>query len=180
MPARRPNTPALDALTGGEHANVLTELLDAHPDLRPEADQAARRLLEAVTVERVAGDVARVLESIPLEDLANRSGRIRGRGYVHESEAAWELVSEAVDPFMIDLRRRAGLGLMAAAAVVATGVVAGLYQAREPEDGTVVAYARPDALSELADEVVNESARLAVALPPEAADHYWPEWSELS
>ena len=105
-----------------------------------------------------------------------RSGRIRGRGYVHETEAAWEILSEAVEPFLADLRRRASLGLDAAVAVAA-GIVAGLYRCREPEDGTVVAYAGPDSLSELADEVMDEASKVGVVLSPDVADQFWPDWS---
>lgn len=181
MPTRRPKTatPALDALSGSEHANVLTELLASHPELRPEAEQTAQRLLGTETVEAIAEDVAWALEAIPLEDLAARSGRIRGRGYVHENEAAWEILSEVIEPFVIDLRRRAGLGMTDAAAAIAIGVVAGLYQSRTLEDGTVVAYAGPDALSELAEETISETTRLGIALPPGASDRHWPEWSLL-
>lgn len=184
MPPRRNSknlqTPAVDALTGAEHARVLQELLGAHPELRTEAEQAARRLLEAITAEGTAQDVAGALSTIPLDDLGARCGRVRGRGYVHETDAAWELLGETVEPFMIDLRRHAGLGLMDAAAAVATGIVAGCYQARDAEDGTVVAYAGPDALSELADEALQEATRLGVALPADAADEHWPEWSGRS
>ncbi len=176
---REPPIPVLDALTGTEPATVLAELLASHPDLRPEAEQVARQLLGDAAVEAVADDVAWALEAIPLEDLAGRAGRVRGRGYVHENEAAWELIGEVIEPFLTDLSRRAGLALMDAAAAIAIGIVAGLYQTREPEDGTVVAYAGPDALTELADEVINEATKLGVALPPDAADHYWPEWSSL-
>lgn len=172
-------TPALDALSGSEHASVLAELLASHPDLLPEAEQAAQQLLGAATVDAVADEVGWALEAIPPEELAARSGRIRGRGYVHENEAAWELLTEAVEPFLIDVRRRAGLGLLEAAGAVAAGIVAGLYQIPEPADGIVVACAGPDALSEIADEVIQEAARLAVALPEDAADRYWPAWSAL-
>ena len=183
MPPRRHKdapTPALDALTGIEPARLLAELLDAHPELRLEAEQAARRLFDTVDVEGVADDVAWALEDVSLEDLASRSGRVRGRGYVHETDGAWELVSEAVEPFMIDLRRRSRLGLMDAAAAVTMGIVAGLYQVREPEEGTVVAYAGPDALSDLAEEALKEAARLGVVVPSQAPDDYWPQWPELS
>lgn len=181
MPARRTKrapTPALDALTGGEHARVLAALLDAHPALRSEAEAAAQHLLGEVTVDSVAEDLAWAIAAIGIEDLAGRSGRIRGRGYVHENEAAWELVSEAVESFMIDLRRRADLGLTDAAAAIAAGIVSGLYRSRGLEDGTVATYAGPDAVEELADEALREAARLGVELPPQTADDYWPEWSE--
>ncbi len=178
MPARRrPSpTPALDALLGGEHASVLAELLTLHPELRPEAEDAARRLLGDASIEAVAESVASALEELPLDALAMRSGRIRGRGYVHETEAAWEIVNDAVEPFVADLRRRASLGLEAAV-TIAAGIVAGLYRCREPADGTVVAYAGPDSLSELADEVMNEASKLGVVLSPDVADQFWPDWS---
>lgn len=183
MPRRRTTrttTSALDALTGDEHGRVLAALLDAHPDLRAEAEQAARILLGAATLDSVADDVTSAIDAITIEDLAGRSGRIRGRGYVHENEAAWELLSEAIQPFMTDLRRRAALGLPDAAAAVAAGIVSGLYQSRHPDDGTVAAYAGPDAVEELADEALREAARLGVAPHQATADGYWPEWSERS
>lgn len=178
MPTRRrPRpTPALDALSGTEHARILAQLLTSHPELRPDAEDAARRLLGDASIEVVAASVVCALDELPLDALAMRSGRIRGRGYVHETEAAWEIVEEAVEPFLADLRRRAGLGLDAAADVAA-GIVAGLYQCREPADGTVVAYAGPDSLSELADEVMSEASKLGVVLSADIADQFWPDWS---
>jgi hypothetical protein len=176
---REVGTPALDALSGAEHAEVLAKLLISHPDLRPEAELAARRLLDTATVECIADEVVWALRDIPLDDLAGRVGAIRGRGYVHENEAAWELLGEAIEPFLTDLRRRAGLRHVGAAAAVAIGIVAGLYQARDSEDGTVVAYAGEDALTELAHEVFNETTRLGVAIPVEAAGTHWPQWTAL-
>lgn len=178
MPVRpRPSPkPALDALSDAEHAAVLAAVLALHPELRPEAEDAARRLLGDASIENVAESVARALEELPLDAIATRSGRIRGRGYVHATEAAWEIVNDAVEPFLTDMRRRALLGLDAAGAVAA-GIVAGLYRCREPKDGTVVAYAGPDSLSELADEVMGEAIKLGTVLPPDVADHCWPDWS---
>jgi hypothetical protein len=168
MPARRrqPPTPALESLSGAEHTVVLTELLRSHPDLRAEAEQIARRLLDVAVVEAVADELALALSAIPLEDLAVRSGRVRGRGYVQENEAAWELLEGVIEPFRVDLRRRVGLDMADAATAIVTGIVTGLYQTRDPEDGTVVGYAGPDAPIQLAEEVINQAARLGVALPP--------------
>lgn len=74
-----------------------------------------------------------------------RSLLVRGRGSVHErSEAAWELVEAAIEPFRSDMDRRAALGLLDAATNLAIGIIAGLYRAREPEMGTVLAYAGED------------------------------------
>lgn len=176
---RRPATPALDMLSAAEHAYVLAGLLEAHSELRSEAEQAARALLASVVIDDVADAVRSSLEAIPLNDLAARSGRIRGRGYVDETEAAWELVNEAMEPFRADLRRRTGLGLTDAAAALAVGIIAGLYRIREPEDGTVLAYAGPDAPSEFASEIIREASQVGIVLPTDSSSRFWPDWFEL-
>jgi len=172
-------TSVLDAPTAAERADVLTQLVANHPDLANEAEQLALELLATATIDGIADEVASALQSIPLEDLASRCGRVRGRGYVHESEAAWELLGEAAEPFLDDIRRRAKLGLVDAAAFVTTGIVAGLYRCRAPEDGTVVAYAGPDALSELADDALRAAAQRGIRLDANAAESYWQEWAAL-
>lgn len=56
--------------------------------------------------------------------------------------------------------------------------MSGLYQSRHPDDGTVAAYAGPDAVEELADEALRAAARLGVTPPPQTANDHRPEWSE--
>jgi hypothetical protein len=158
---------------------VLDALLAERPELRARAEQAAGRLLSSVAVEEIAADVSLALSDLELGDLAARAGRVPGRGYVHESEAAWELVSEVIGSFVADVRRRAGAGLLDAAAAVAVGIVAGLYDARDPADGSVLAYAGPDAPGELADEVLTEAGDVGVAIPDDAPGRWWPRWSDL-
>jgi hypothetical protein len=88
-------------------------------------------------------------------------------------------VHEVLDPFLDDVRRRAGLGLLGAAGAVATGIVAGLYEVRDSEDGSVLAYAGPDSPGDLADEVLREAGRLGVELPDDAPVRWWPRWTDL-
>lgn len=171
---------SLDALTEAEQAVVLRELLRAHPALRQEAEKRARALLRGTTVEEVADGVSGALLSLPLEDLGARAGRVRGRGYVHETDAAWELVQEAVEPFLGDMRRRASVGQLDGAAVVTVGIVAGLHDVGEPEGATVLGYAGPDTPGELAGEVLTEAERLGLEVPDDAHDRYWPEWTDLT
>lgn len=119
------------------------------------------------------------LLSIPLDALGARAGRTRGGGYVHEVDAAWELVEEAIEPLRSDLERRATLGSVDAAATLAVGTVAGLYRVRVPEAGTVLAYAGEDTPSELASGVLELAAKLGVEIPPSSAEDHWPDWTDL-
>lgn len=169
----------LDVLSAGERSIVLAAVLAAHPELVGEAETEAHRLLSATTVDDVATDVSSTLRLIPLEQLGARAGRVRGRGYLHKTDAAWEIVEEAIEPFLADMRRRASLGLAGPAAVVATGVVAGLYRVDPPEEGSVLAYAGPDVPGELADAVLDEAGRLGIDIDPKAPGRFWPRWDAL-
>lgn len=166
----------LGSLTPGERGEVLDRLLVAHPELGGGAERIASELLSSISADEVASEVESVRVSVPLDALAARAGRVRGRGYVDETDAAWELVEEAVEPFRSDLERRAAAGFREAAANVAVGIVAGLYRAREPEMGTVLAYAGEDAPSQLAAGVMDLAARLEVGVPDDAADSFWSGW----
>jgi hypothetical protein len=169
----------LGSLTPAERGEVLAGLLVAHPELEGDAERIAKDLLSSTSTEQVAAEVEAALVWIPLDALGARAGRVRGRGYVHETDAALELVEEAIEPFRSDLERRAALGLTDAATRVAVGIVAGLYRVREPEIGTVLAYAGEDAPLELAAGVMHLAAKLAVGIPDDAAETYWPDWDDL-
>lgn len=167
------------SLTPVERGEVLEALLSAHPELLGEAERMAGALLLTVSVEQIACEVESALAGIPLDALAARAGRVPGRGYVHETEAAWELLEEAVGPFRADLRRRAALGFDDAATAVAVGIAGGLYRVREPELGTVLAYAGDDAVPALAASVLHFAASLGVVLPGDAPGEHWPSWTDL-
>lgn len=158
---------------------MLDALVAQRPELKLEAERLAVELLSSVSIDDVAAQVEVALVEIPLDALGSRSGRVRGRGYVHEVDAAWELVEEAVEPFRSDIERRASLGFSHAAATLAVGIVAGLYRVREPEVGTVLAYAGEDAPCELADDVLGLAAKLGVEVPEDVGDDHWPDWADL-
>lgn len=126
--ARRQAT-AWEILSDAEHALVLRRLLQGHPELRAEADQLVISVLEELERFAVADEVCWALESVSTAEVVAHSGPQRGRGYVDPSEAAWELLSAAVDPFVVRLRRLADLGLREAATEVGAGVLLGLSQA---------------------------------------------------
>lgn len=170
---------AFDALDPSERGAVLADLLAERPELRDDVERLAAARLRTTSADAVAGDVGWELESIELEDLAGRAGRQPGRGYVHETEAAYELVEEALQPFVDDMLRRARLDMTEAAAAVALGIIAGLYACRDAPDGTVVAYAGPDTPWELADWVASEARKAGVPLASETVEDACPHWAPL-
>lgn len=181
MAHRTPQTPTpFDRLDAIERAGVLSALLDEQPSLRADVERLAVQCLEDAPPDGVADEVEWALDDLELDDLAGRAGRQPGRGYVHENEAAFELVEEAMQPFVDDLRRRAALGMAEAAAGITLGVLTGLYRCRDVEDGTVLGYAGPDTTGELASWVIDEAARAGLELPAEATDAACPDWAPLS
>ena len=120
--------PVLEALSAAEKAAVLDELLAARPDLREPAEAYAVQVMTDADRVAVADDVESALQGRDIEELNTRAGHRPGRGYVHPAEAADETLDEALQPFLDDLHRRAGLGMRSAAAELAAGILLGLYQ----------------------------------------------------
>ena len=169
--------PALDTLSAAEKAAVLDELLTARPDLREPAEAYAVGLMKNAGRSAVADDVESALRWLDIEELNTRAGYRPGFGYVDPSEAADEILDEALQPFLDDLQRRAGLGMASAATEVAAGILLGLYSCRNGDSETLLEYA-PDYAAERASAVVSDCAKLGIELPAELLD-LMPEWSNL-
>ncbi len=137
------------ALGSAEAERLLATLLDAHPDLLAEAAGLAEAHLGSVTAEGVAEDVAFALEGLSVEDIWERSGTQPDGSYVEPGEAAWEVVEEAVAPFIADLTRRVELGRRAEATAICQGVLLGLYRISQEEGDFLDGHA-PDTLEEAA------------------------------
>jgi hypothetical protein len=164
---RKPQpTSVLEKLDGHECSQVLTELLASRPELRGDAERIALALLADVDVDDVAESIEEELRAADLDQLASRAGRVRGRGYVHENEAAAEILEELLQPALDDLARRASLGLGDAAARMGLGLLSGLSRCRDDvEMGTVLAYAGPDMIDELVRSVELVMTKANVRLP---------------
>lgn len=175
--ASRPST-ALAALSAAEKATVLDELLAARPDLRELAETRAARFLSTEDRVAVAAHVADALRGLDIEELNGRAGYQRGRGYVHPVEAADEILDEALEPFLHDLERRAGLGMSTATVELAAGILLGLYECRDGGSETLLEYS-PDFAVERATEVMRRCAKLGIELPNTELLDLAPEWDAI-
>jgi len=180
---------ALDRLTGDEAATVLRLFLERHPELRKEIDSLAASVIGDVSINDVADAVENELRALDLDDLNSRAGST-AYGYVEPSEAAWELVEEAVTPFLDDIKRRVESGQYDAALFTSVGIVLGLYRLRDNNKDDFLGWA-PDSPDEMAEEAVvtlrkalraaktTQGARQPSPALPAVFRDTAPEWADM-
>lgn len=175
MPSATTLTPVLDRLRDGEQAQVLHELLGRHPQLHSEAEQVAIELLREVTVDAVTDRVTGRLTGLELADLGARAGRVPG-GYVEPGEAASELVEGALASVESDLGRCIDLGLRQAARQILLGLITGMHRCSNPPEGTVLAHAGPDTLTEHTTWLVDQMQQAGLVLDVDELQERCPGW----
>jgi hypothetical protein len=147
----------IDRLTDGESAALLRILLSKHASLRVEAERLAIQIVGASSPAEIANSVFDAVTSIDIDALNDRAGATHW-DYVEPTDAAWQLLEEAVEDFVSDMKRRMNVGLEDEAITICRGVIAGLFRAEECGKGDVLDWA-PDFPKEEADHVVAELLR---------------------
>lgn len=147
----------LERLTPDESGAVLRILLERNQNLRTEAEKIATELVASPSAEDIAEDIFGAVTSIDIDDLNSRAGNTQG-GYVEPSEAAWELLEEAVEDVIDDMKRRMELGLTNAALAICCGIVMGLNKAEDVNSDGALGWA-PDFPAEEAGHTVTELIR---------------------
>jgi hypothetical protein len=143
----------LDKLDGAESASVLKALLERHPELRSEAEALGKENLVRVSQVAVANDVADAVLQFDYDDLNGRAGS-HSWGYVEPGEAACELLEEAIEPFVSEMKRFLELGLEEQAREVCQGILLGLYRVRKGANNEVLDWAE-DFLPESAGDALD-------------------------
>lgn len=164
-------------LTSDDAGLVLSQMLARHPELREEAESLAGDVLAVVDLKAVAADVVRVFQRLHFTAIADRTGRQRG-GYVHEVDAGWQVLEEALQPWCDDVCRRARGGFGSAAVQQALGVVAGLYRLQtEAHAESLLGWMdAAENAPELAEAVLRVLADAGLTPPEEALADAAPDW----
>lgn len=176
--AARRKTDILTRLSAGEASSVLLALLQRHPELKSEAENLASAAVQVVDADAIAANVRDALLS---SDFDGRSGAHPG-GYIEPTEAAWEILQEALDPFLEEMKRQIELGFESAAVAVCQGIVAGLYHCRR---GSELLECAEDFPENGAGDAVATLARLSAAKHrrrwklPDAFIGQIPDWSKM-
>ena len=180
-------TALLDKLQPGEAALVLRRLLAGHPELLTEAEEISRSTLGEVSCESIASEVEDAIRQFDLDDLNGRAGRHSG-GYTEPGEAAYELLGEALEPFVEDMKRHLGLGLEEEAFEICKGIVLGLYECRDADDDEFLGWASDfpaEAAGSAVDDWMGAGKKGASGTQPgpnrvrllrEFVDKHVPEW----
>ena len=179
------STCVLNKMAPLELASILRAVLAKHPELRTEAEQIAIAMIAAPSVEDVATAVHDAVTSLDIELLHGRAGK-QAWGYVEPTEAAWELLGEAVKDALADMKRRADLGLHEAAEAICVGIVLGLHRAKGATSDGLLGWA-PDFPAE---EACHALAELIGAASPkdrgairkrlvESLGELVPSWDEM-
>ena len=139
----------------------------------------AEAMITLVSAEDVADAVEEAILALGIDALGDRAGE-HADGYTEPGEAAWELLQEAIDPFVDDLRRRIALGAETAAVETCRGVVAGLYRVRGKNPDAVLGWAEdfPIEAAAQAVSILRAAGRGARRWSlPTALDEEVPEWA---
>ena len=174
--ARASKTPALDTLRVEERAGVLELLLRSTPRVATDAEHIARELLADTSIETVAEEVEWGLRAREADELQGRAGRHR-YGYVEPTEAAWEILGEALDPYLKDVERLLRLRMRNAAQDTALGIVAGLYRCRDVDDSELLLSWAPDLPADRADEPLRMLREAGIDVPEGELQELAPEWA---
>ncbi len=177
----------LDKLDDAEAASVLRGLLARHSELRPEAEAIAKEVLTEISLFSVADDVESAVLQYDYDDLNGRAGS-HSWGYVEPSEAAWELLEEAVEPFVGEMKRYLEMGLEDQAREFCQGILLGLYRVRDGGHSDVLGWS-PDFPAEAAGNALEvwmspagakgKGARAKTKprqFPPGFAKEHLPDW----
>ena len=141
MPARTASrkasvSGALKRLGPVEESTLLSRLLQAHPELRAEAEGMALEMITTVDPEAVAEEVAWAFQGFDQDEVWDRSGPDRFGGYTEPGEAADAICEEKFEPFMDELQRLLEMGQMESALAQVQGMLLGLSRLKDdlPED----------------------------------------------
>lgn len=153
---------ALAALTDSEKADVLDSLIAQDPALAARAEHEGRGVLAAVEIDAVASAVADALLGLAQEELSRHAGRT-SHGYVEPTAAAWALLEAALEPWLDDITRRAGLGFDDPARHIGLGILHGLEQVDDhgAGDERLLSWAT-DYTDEARETVLRRFADLAI------------------
>jgi hypothetical protein len=163
---------ALEALRTTERAHLLASLLKAHPELLPEAEWVATTMLSAPSRDQVSTELTTTLAGYEFADMDADDISV-----CDPEDVCVYLVEKAIDPYLAEIRRRAGLGLVNAAHGIASGVLTSLYGLRVYENSPEHVLGGAGRLADYANRVTALLADLDIPLHHDTLGSACPGWA---
>ena len=117
----------LETISPEEALAVLKRLAASDSRIRKKAEEIAAELIGDVDVDDVAEELLWELDSIPVEDVWDKSGPTRD-GYVDPGDCAWQLLEDALEPFTRQLHKCQELSLKEQAKLHCMGILKGIHR----------------------------------------------------
>lgn len=123
----------IDGLDPNDALAILKRLAKEDADLAQRIEQIGLEYLSGVDVEDVADQVYFELDTIPVEEVWDRSGSTR-EGYIEPTEMAYEMFEEALEPFMHELKKYQQLSMRPEAKRYCMGILKGIYRSEKESE----------------------------------------------
>jgi hypothetical protein len=135
--------PSVDDLTGAEALAVLGRLWAEGGAIRDAIRTEIENQLAGVVPDHVADAVLADLDGISVEELWDRSGPSRF-GYTDPAEATWEIVEEALKPYVDELERYLRFERTDESLLYCVGLLEGIYAFGTESDSEFRTWAPDD------------------------------------
>ena len=116
----------IDKISPTEALSILKQIAKRDESLKKRIVELAEDLFRDVDVEAVCDDVFGALDGIDVHELWDRSGAKRD-GYTSPEDMAFEMVEEALEPFLHEMRRLLDLKMRQEAKLYCMGILKGIY-----------------------------------------------------
>lgn len=136
----------LKEINGREALLILNDLVREDPLLKRRIESLALKYLEQVELREVIDEVYSTLECLEVEELWNSSGSTQ-YGYIQPGERAYEMVEEALEPYLKEMKRFQRLSMFEEAKIQCLGILGGIYSYHMESDNEFKGWA-PDVLEE--------------------------------
>jgi len=117
----------LDKVSASEARSILKQIAGDDKSLAKRIIGLAEDLIRDVDVEEACGDVYYELDGIDVHELWDRSGA-KTEGYTSPEDMAVEMVEEAIEPFLQEMRRLRDLKMHKEAKLCCMGILKGIYR----------------------------------------------------
>ncbi len=120
-------TSILDKINADDALAILKILVKEDASLRKRMEDAALEYFIEVEADDIADEVFNELDSLEVEDVWDQSGPT-SYGYVDPSETAWEMLEDALEDYLGELKKYLELGMDEEAKKYCMGILKGLYK----------------------------------------------------